>query len=300
MTGRATRRCVAAFLLAAAWPAAAQQAAPPPDAGEGNCLTSGCHANLAEGAVVHMPVEDEACDLCHTPRATGHAFDTPDPIGETCLGCHDDPAGGMTGHVHGPVAAGRCTGCHDPHRSDRGKLLRADSPELCWRCHGRVQTWEGRRPVRNVKEEIETAELPHGAVDAGCDTCHPPHASDYGRLVTDAFPDGPYARGAEGSYALCFACHDETMLEEGADTGFRNEQKNLHRVHVAREKSRSCALCHSPHGGAAHLIRSRAPFGQWDLPIDYEPLADGGRCAVACHEQREYHRGGAETAAGGS
>lgn len=284
--------------LAAGGSVRAQERRPPPDAGEGNCLTSGCHGDLAEGRVIHAPVELESCEACHDATGEGHRFATPDPVAEACLMCHDDPAS-AGGHVHGPVAAGDCTACHDPHHAPREKLLRDDLPALCWRCHARVQTWDGRRAVRDVKGEIDRAETVHDAVELGCDTCHPPHASGRAGLFTESFPAGPYAAGIRGNYDLCFSCHDESLVDPAAsDTGFRDGEKNLHAVHVNREKSRRCAFCHSPHGGGLHLIRETTPFGTWDLPIGFTALADGGRCATACHEPREYHRGDAEQETG--
>lgn len=280
---------IAAVLAAS--PAFAQERTPPDGAGEGNCLTAGCHAPLAEGAIVHDVVVAEACDMCHESTGSGHEFVTPKPIGETCAVCHDDPAD-ATGHVHGPVAAGRCTACHDPHRAEHASLLVRESPELCWMCHAAPARREGGRPVRAVKPEIDGAALVHGAVELGCESCHPPHASEFGGLYTEAFPAGPYSRGYRGAYALCFGCHEESLIEAdaGEENGFRDGDRNLHAVHVAQSKSRSCALCHSAHAGGPHLIRRSAPFGDWNLPIGYEETAGGGRCATACHTAREYVR----------
>ncbi len=282
---------MAAIAMLATLPVLAQQRTPPPDAGTGNCLTSGCHADLSEGRFVHGAVIAEACDVCHESTGSGHGFTAPQPLAESCVACHDDPADAK-GHVHGPVADGRCTACHDPHRAGHAALLVKESPALCWTCHAAPARREDGREVRAVKREIDGAALVHGAVELGCESCHPPHASELPGLFTEAFPGGPYARGIDGTYALCFGCHDESLLAKDAvnATGFRDGQLNLHAVHVARPKSRSCALCHSAHGGGPHLVREWAPFGGWNLPIGYEEQAGGGRCATACHQARGYVR----------
>lgn len=262
---------------------------PPPDAGEGACLE--CHGQLLEGAVVHGAVEAELCDVCHIAAEEGHSFEVAVPVAPLCVECHDDPRA-ATGHVHGPVAAGECTACHDPHRSEAASLLRRESPELCWSCHGRVQDRQDpAMPVRNVRREIADAVTEHGALEAGCDVCHPAHAAPREGLFSDSFPAGPYAAGYAGSYELCFACHDEELLEEDPQaTEFRDGGQNLHFVHVAQRKSRSCALCHSPHGGGDHLLRSSVRFGSWDMPLVFEATPAGGRCSPACHEPRSYQR----------
>ncbi len=272
--------------------AAAQQRTPPPDAGEGACME--CHGELAQGArVIHGAVEMEACDTCHTATGVGHTFELPAPPVQACLDCHDDPRE-APGHVHGPVAQGQCPACHDPHRSDQTQLLRHEIPELCFTCHDRVQERSSSGvPVRNVRQEIADAAVVHEAIEMGCDACHPSHSAAGERLFTETFPAGPYGEGFEGSYELCFGCHDEGLLDEDPEVGgtdFRNGGQSLHFVHVAQPKSRSCALCHSPHGGGDHLVRSSAVFGTWEMPVVYQATPGGGSCAPACHEKRFYQR----------
>ncbi len=277
------------LLMFLAWSLTAQDQPPPPDAGEGACLE--CHGELAEGAMVHGALELEACDSCHLTTGDGHHFDLAAPMVDACVDCHEDPRQ-SEGHVHGPVAAGECIACHDPHRSQASALLREESPDLCWRCHDK--TLEGpelERPIRDVEREIAQAATIHEAIEAGCDLCHFPHAGSKDGLFTDSFPVGPYAVGHEGSYELCFGCHDQEILEQDPQaTGFRDGDRNLHALHVARRKSRSCALCHSPHGGGDRLLRESVRFGSWTMPLTYEATFEGGSCAAACHEKRSYRR----------
>ncbi|GAB4221983.1 MAG: hypothetical protein Kow0062_17300 [Acidobacteriota bacterium] len=261
-----------------------------PPAGEGNCTE--CHVDLTEGKVVHGAVEMESCDSCHEAAPPGHTYRLVDPIVDACVMCHDDPRE-VGGHVHGPVAEGKCTACHRPHVAEQEKLLVAEPPDLCWTCHGRaLRTPEGRI-VANIRKLVETSEVTHDAIDmVGCEGCHAPiHGTDRARLIAEGYPDGHYADGWQGRYELCFGCHDEELLGEDASvTGFRDGERNLHRVHVARDKSRACTFCHDPHGGGAHLMRRETPFGSWQMPIEVTFTETGGRCAAACHAPATWER----------
>ncbi len=55
---------------------------------------------------------------------------------DLCYGCHDPfvPTA-LDDWVHGPVAAGECLFCHEPHRTRNKHLLRRPIPELCYGCH---------------------------------------------------------------------------------------------------------------------------------------------------------------------
>jgi predicted CXXCH cytochrome family protein len=62
---------------------------------------------------------------------------------QLCITCHARHGGayarsqGLKQHL--PVAAGLCTGCHNPHQSlRRYMLLNADNRELCSRCHAPI------------------------------------------------------------------------------------------------------------------------------------------------------------------
>ncbi len=276
-------------LIAALAVAQAQDDGLPP-AGEGACTE--CHVDLTEGEIVHGAIEMESCDSCHEAKPPGHTYQLVDPIVDACIVCHDDPRD-VTGHVHGPVAEGRCVSCHQPHTSEVDSLLRAESPDLCWQCHGRAIRTPGGRIVANVRKLVETSEVTHDAIDmVGCEGCHAPiHGTSRRRLIVEGYPDGHYGDGWKGTYDLCFGCHDEEMLGEDASvTGFRNGDQNLHRAHVARDKSRACTFCHNPHGGGQHLIRSETPFGSWQMPIEVEFTETGGRCAAACHRPATWER----------
>jgi hypothetical protein len=83
------------------------------------------------------------------------------------------------------------------------------------------------------------------------------------------------------------------VLAEKAEglTGFRNGPRNLHAVHVNKEKGRNCRACHSTHASGNELhVRDNVPFGRWQMPINYERTTTGGSCSPGCHKPYEYNR----------
>jgi predicted CXXCH cytochrome family protein len=97
---------------------------------EGECAE--CHASLAAAGRRHS-------DLCHS--------------------CHESKE--TAPFLHGPVGAGQCTFCHDPHGSPERAFLTAVGPGLCVSCHDQPSS--------------------RGHVRAGsgksCEECHDPHGS---------------------------------------------------------------------------------------------------------------------------
>jgi predicted CXXCH cytochrome family protein len=111
-------------------------------------------------ASVHGPVAEKECDQCHSSRYSNRLKAEKEDL---CWTCHDpeDFAGEV---VHGPVAAGFCLGCHDPHRSQYEFLLVSDRADLCEGCH----------------EQYDMAVIPEhsSGEDRLCQSCHDPHAAD--------------------------------------------------------------------------------------------------------------------------
>ncbi|HEY6000701.1 MAG TPA: cytochrome c3 family protein [bacterium] len=112
----------------------------------------------------HRPVLEGRCAECHTGlRRTSERAEA-----ETCTACHRKLAV-VFPYVHGPVAAGKCLVCHDPHGSTRQALITAEPKELCVRCHDQPSSLE----------HIDTAR------SRICYLCHNPHASMNRRFVYD-------------------------------------------------------------------------------------------------------------------
>jgi predicted CXXCH cytochrome family protein len=104
----------------------------------------------------HPGYEEGECAECHASleAAAGRRRHS-----DLCYSCHESKENAP--FLHGPVGAGQCTFCHDPHGSSEGAFLTAVGPGLCVSCHdqpssrGHLRAGGGR----------------------GCEECHNPHGS---------------------------------------------------------------------------------------------------------------------------
>jgi predicted CXXCH cytochrome family protein len=265
------------------------------DTGPDLCLK--CHKEQKsfynEARFVHAPVK-EKCIACHNPHGstTSKFFLNQDQL-RLCLGCHmnqeknpnEIPQISIAKMPHKPVVEGQCAGCHTPHASNFKKLLK-DGPQetkLCFSCH------------KEKALEIKNASFIHGPIREGqCTPCHAPHGSDSSYLLKYYYVRTFYNPFNPELYALCFKCHKETLvLDERTTTltNFRNGDRNLHYLHVNREKGRTCLACHEVHAGVQERqIRTSTPFGDWSIPIQFVKTETGGKCLVSCHVAKEYDR----------
>jgi predicted CXXCH cytochrome family protein len=86
----------------------------------------------------HHPVPEKwmKCTDCHDPHSedalpwSSVSYESP---GEVCFKCHKNMRGPFV-FTHDPVRDG-CQICHNPHGSVFDKLLVANQPVLCLRCH---------------------------------------------------------------------------------------------------------------------------------------------------------------------
>jgi predicted CXXCH cytochrome family protein len=197
---------------------------------------------------------------------------------------------------HGAVTEDQlCLNCHTHHASNLPKQLKDAPLELCLVCHNKeMETPYGS--ILNMARFLDNNSYVHGPIMRGdCSACHNPHGSDYWRIVKKYFPQEFYAPFSLGMYELCFSCHEKTAAlteETTVATGFRNGEQNLHFMHVNKDyKGRTCKACHDIHGSNNPLhIAYDFPYGLMLLPINYEPIENGGRCSPGCHETKEFNR----------
>ncbi|MGE3171062.1 MAG: cytochrome c3 family protein [Planctomycetota bacterium] len=263
-------------------------------------LCVSCHESMgrhiAAAEVRHPPVQ-QSCPNCHDPHGTDNGMHLKHTVPELCFGCHEDIRRlAQESHTpHGAIREPRsCLNCHNPHGAHRPKLLEDVPMTLCLKCH--------QKPLGKlvgIGEHLEKYTDHHGPIREGaCPNCHNPHGSDNFRMLVRHYEPEFYTQRFElAEFSLCFGCHEqERVLEKYTDkvTGFRQGDRNLHYVHVNRDrKGRTCRACHDVHGSQHPFhIRDSVPFGIWDLPTNYEPLATGGRCTPGCHVTREYDRTG--------
>ncbi|MHC4773878.1 MAG: cytochrome c3 family protein [Planctomycetota bacterium] len=270
----------------------------------GSELCTTCHANtkmqIDTLRVVHEPVPDD-CQMCHEAHASDHAMMLRQDAQTLCLSCHETIRHTVetASTQHAAVTTERsCLNCHEPHASDYPRILQTEMMTLCFECHDREITLASGGKLGNIKRVIETGTSLHGPVaQNNCAACHQIHGGEFFRLLIQEYPPEFYAPFKEESYALCFNCHDRNVVRDARTTSltnFRNGDVNLHFLHVNKDKKgRTCRACHETHASnRQNHIREAVPFGTggWMLPIQFEELADGGRCAPGCHFPYEYNR----------
>lgn len=206
-----------------------------------------CHPDVPTKFTRHAGKRAVSCGDCHqinkdltvaVPRS--HADANP------CYGCHQDKIGEFAQeYIHGPVAGGACTICHDPHGGDFASTLNQPAVLLCLSCH--------------EDQLARKAEVPHQPFENGqCVDCHDPH-STRNRWVL-----------VRSSEQLCLTCH-------GADGEIASHQhpynvKPRRKLEVALRLTPSgrleCLSCHEAHGGSQRaMLRSPTP----DLCIGCHP-----------------------------
>ncbi len=247
-----------------------------------------CHDPHASGrkkllyAFEHEPFAERDCAACHAPARQG--WEIGDDVSRVCTECHDDITGSP--HLHSALPRRGCTGCHQPHLSEREHFLRAGEPELCFRCH------ESRGFRR------QTVHPP--VAEGECSACHPPHGSDRPGLFTLPYPLERYLDFREESYALCWKCHDEN-LSPAAETGFRDGERSLHTLHVTDRRKETelgervlpgitCRNCHNPHStdNPLLILKHLDCDGVPCLQLEYHKVGEGGRCLGGCHTRESY------------
>jgi len=268
----------------------------------GNDVCFTCHTDKADAfkkaKFIHKPVRQK-CVNCHSPHATNYKYQLKaDGRMDLCLGCHKDKKKWIASVKvkHGALKEKRkCLTCHDPHFSDYPKQLRKQPMALCLSCHDKPVKAPDKM-LLNMKAYLSKYKDWHGPIrQKDCASCHNPHGSDNFRMLRKYFPPVFYAPFDTKNYALCFMCHEKTLVltpKTTTLTGFRNGSQNLHYVHVNKPvKGRTCRACHDPHASSnPKHIRNVVPFGKWELPIGFKKTKTGGSCSPGCHVTRYYDR----------
>ncbi len=261
-----------------------------------------CHDDIREVLArkhKHVPAM-EACTNCHNPHNSTQPSLLVVEMRELCMNCHkgirDQIATGKVQHKATMIER-KCANCHNPHASNVEKLLVQLPFDLCVNCHSKdgMRSEDGKE-MTNIKKWLGENRVWHAPVAAkDCSACHRTHAGDNFRLLVAQFPATFYAPYEQKNYALCYGCHNDKVVSEPETTtltGFRDGSRNLHYVHVHKERGRTCRACHEVHASKQdHHIREGVPYGPkgWMLKINYTKLPNGGSCAKTCHETRSYN-----------
>jgi len=241
----------------------------------GNALCVGCHTGVGDTAAKarfkHIPVSD-GCLTCHNPHASdkaAHLLKAAVPA--LCLGCHKPDSPRFTQqHAGYPVARADCASCHDPHGSNTAAILFDTvhppvAAKRCSQCHNAATAAEpfatrraGFELCRGchsamVNEAFSKSRVHWPLVDrTGCLNCHEPHASRQKKLLNVA----------EGG--LCGRCHRDTAdyqarlaekaRQERPDSKVKVEKGAL--AHSPVQEGR-CTTCHTPHASdSVRLLRN--------------------------------------------
>jgi len=164
------------------------------------------------------PALEDGCEGCH--MAKDGKLGTMQ-LKVACYSCHDDfeKAGEdkEKWYVHGPVADGECTACHEPHFSTRPKLLKKD--RICFECH-------------DPFPEEGTVHIP---VKYGeCTACHSPHAGPAPKQLRRA------------GNALCLGCH-EAPHRQHRSAEVKGSMTVIPPDFPVEKGELSCLGCHRPH-----------------------------------------------------
>jgi DmsE family decaheme c-type cytochrome len=135
------------------------------------CFT--CHAAIrAQGLrTSHHPVREGlmTCSSCHDIHdGTKQKLIKAEWNNELCLQCHTEKRGPFFWE-HAPVRE-NCTHCHNPHGSNHDKLLVAQQPWLCQRCH--LNTRHPGTLYSNVNSAGQATSASNRAVEHACKNCH--------------------------------------------------------------------------------------------------------------------------------
>ena len=118
----------------------------------------------------HAPYQDKNCTACHDRNDIGTLVQGEPDL---CYGCHLD-FNQQYDFLHGPVDAGFCSTCHEPHMSREQYLLTAPGNELCTSC--------------NLEEEVQQP-LEHKDIGEDlCISCHDPHGKDEQKRTLKRIP----------------------------------------------------------------------------------------------------------------
>jgi predicted CXXCH cytochrome family protein len=270
-----------------------------PAQGRDLCLT--CHnemkTQMAKVKFTHKAVEGD-CNDCHDAHASNFTMQIKKAPLDLCTSCHEKQKNAAINATfkHSVVTKDQaCLNCHTAHGGDLAKLMRNEPIKVCMKCHEQDQKTPDGRIVKNVAMIMDPKAVKHGPIrDGNCSGCHDTHGSNNSRLLQKPYPEAFYQPFAEEKYGLCFSCHDKQLVETQKTanlTNFRTGDRNLHFLHVNREKGRNCRSCHETHASTNELhLRDSVPYGKWEMPIKYVKSESGGSCSPGCHKPYTYDR----------
>ena len=113
----------------------------------------------------HPPYREKDCNLCHDEKLMGRLILSMPGL---CYQCHENFKDRYR-ILHGPVEAGYCNECHNPHLSKDKNLLIRTGRSLCLNCHD--------------EKDVLANDIHDDTEDMDCTDCHNPHGGDDRTLI---------------------------------------------------------------------------------------------------------------------
>ncbi|GAM08942.1 doubled CXXCH motif protein [Geobacter sp. OR-1] len=167
------------------------------------CAT--CHQRLVKVKYPHEPVANYSCAYCHV-KTDNPRHGTSRRDSALCFECHSDKAEEIkkNSFPHGPVTAGYCEICHDPHGSEFTGFMRRPINEVCLSCHEKI----GKEPhvLRNTSQKghplsgKKDISPKRKGKELSCVSCHDPHGGVVRYFLQSR---------KEERMALCQFCHNK-------------------------------------------------------------------------------------------
>jgi len=147
-----------------------------------------CHPSKVSGPGLHGALEGNRCTPCHKISNGNHQIDhryseVKDRTSRLCYECHNDQYREKS--VHPPILDNDCLGCHTPHSSAHGNLLKAPLGHLCFQCHKRALVDDEKTVVATgFRDGNINLHYLHARKHAlACLACHHAHSGSQDHLI---------------------------------------------------------------------------------------------------------------------
>ena len=216
---------------------------------------------------------------------------------DTCLGCHDEDAGGYSaaaifksrhghrGDARAPFGAGglQCEACHGPggtHAKNKkaasintfkadSKLSLAERNQICMSCHegSSRNAWHAGAHERaslactdcHKMHKDKDPVLAKATEPQVCTSCHKAQRADFRKASTHPLQQGKMA---------CSDCHNAHGSTSPASLAKGTVNQTCFSCHADKRGpvlwehqpvAEDCALCHSPHGSVRPALLAKSP-----------------------------------------